>query len=109
MKITDPTAQAHADAGPTEFAAKRRASRFSGTLRGRLLAAVVAAGDLGLTVNEALEGLNLPERKRFSVAPRFPELVREGYVAKSDQVREDHVAYVATAAGIAWAETEAAA
>jgi hypothetical protein len=109
MTVEIQTAQAHHGAGETERAAQRRASKFAGTLRGRLLAAVAAAGDVGLTVPEALEGLNLPERRRYSVAPRFPELVREGYVRKSAQVREDHVAYVATAAGIEWAETEAAA
>jgi hypothetical protein len=109
MSVQIPTAQAHADAGPSELAAKRRASRFAGTLRGRILAAVVAAGDMGLTVPEALEGLNLPERKRYSVAPRFPELVHDGYVTKSAQVRESHAAYVATEAGTAWARTERAA
>jgi hypothetical protein len=106
---TAPTAQAHHGAGPTELAARRRASRFSGTLRGRVLAAVVAAGDLGLTVPEALEGLNLPERRRYSLAPRFPELVREGYVVKSTTSRDGCAAYVATDAGIAWAETAVAA
>jgi hypothetical protein len=106
---TTPTAQAHADAGPTELAARRRASRMAGTLRGRVLAAVAAAGDMGLTIAEVLEGLNLPERKRYSAAPRLSELVREGYVEKSDMVREDCVAYVATAAGLAWAEREVAA
>jgi hypothetical protein len=108
VTVQIPTAQAHADAGPTELAARRRASRFAGTLRGRLLAAVVAAGDMGLTVPEALEGLNLPERRRYSVAPRFPELVRDGYVTKSLFVRDGFAAYVATDAGHAWAASAAA-
>jgi hypothetical protein len=107
MKVTTPTAQAHADAGPTELAAKRRASRMAGTLRGRALAAVVAAGDDGLTVTEALSVLWLPDRRRYSLAPRFSELLREGFVVKGE-VREDCVAYVATAAGLAWAEDVAA-
>lgn len=101
---TSPGAQAHHNAGPTELSARRRIAPRAGHLRGRVLAAVVAAGDLGLTVDEALEGLNLPERRRFSVAPRFSELLREGYVEKSTLVRDKHVAYVATAAGRAWAE-----
>lgn len=108
MKPTSPAAQAHADAGPSELAAKRRASRFAGTLRGRALAAVVAAGDKGLTITEALTALWLPDRRRYSLAPRFSELLREGYVTKGE-VREDCVAYVATAAGRAWAEQEVAA
>jgi hypothetical protein len=107
MTATSPIAQAHADAGPTEQAARQRASRFAGTLRGRALAAVAAAGDRGLTVLEALDALGLPERRRYSLAPRFPELVREGYVTKG-AVREDCTAYVATAAGRSWAEGRAA-
>jgi hypothetical protein len=103
------TAQAHRNAGPTELDARRRASRMAGTLRGRVLAAVAAAGDMGLTVAEAMEGLNLPERKRYSVAPRFSELIHEGYVMKTAVVRENHAVYVATAAGLAWAESEVAA
>ena len=108
MNVTSPQAQAHADAGPTELAARRRASHVSGTLRGRALAAVAAAGDDGLTVSEALDALGLPERRRYSLAPRFPELLREGYVTKG-AVREDCVAYVCTSAGHAWAEGQAAA
>lgn len=101
-----PKAQAHADAGPTELAARRRASRMAGSLRGQALAAIVAAGDFGLTVEEALEALRLPERRRFSLAPRFPELVRDGYAEKSDLVRANHVAYVATEAGRSWVARE---
>ena len=108
MDPTTPVAQAHADAGPTELAARQRASRFAGTLRGRALAAVAAAGDQGLTVSEALDVLGLPERKRYSLAPRFPELLREGYVTKG-AVREDAVSYVATEAGRAWAQGRVAA
>lgn len=109
MNPTDPTAQSHADAGPTELSARQRIAPRAGHLRGRVLAAVVAAGDLGLTVDEAMEGLNLPERRRFSVAPRFSELLREGYVEKSTLVRDKHVAYVSTATGRAWAERSVAA
>ena len=108
MNPTAPVAQAHADAGPTELAARRRAQNFAGSLRGRALVAVAAAGDKGLTVSEALDALGLPERKRYSLAPRFPELLREGYVTKG-AVREDCVAYVATAAGRAWVEGSCAA
>lgn len=99
MKITEPTAAAHINAGPSERAAQRRAARMAGSLRSRVLAAVVVAGEHGLTVDEALEGLDLPERKRFSVAPRFSELLREGLVEKSPQVRDGFQAYVATEAG----------
>lgn len=107
MNPTTPTAQAHADAGTTERAAQKRASLFAGSLRGRALAAITAAGDRGLTVVEALDALGLPERRRYSLAPRLPELLREGYVRKGE-VRDDCIAYVATAAGRAWAEDVAA-
>lgn len=99
MKITEPKAAAHINAGPSERAAQRRAARMAGSLRSRVLAAVVVAGELGLTLEEALEGLDLPERKRYSVAPRLSELLNEGLVEKSPQVREGFVAYTATEAG----------
>jgi hypothetical protein len=105
---TSPIAQAHADAGPTELAAQRRASVMAGSLRGRALAAIVEAGDRGLTVVEALAALHLPERKRYSAAPRLSELERLGYVRKGE-VRDDCVSYVSTAAGRAWASEERAA
>ncbi len=107
MNPLAPVAQAHANAGPTELAAAARASIRAGSLRGKALLSVVASGDRGLTVPEALEALRLPERRRYSLAPRFPELLHEGYVRKGE-VREDHVAYVATEAGRAWAAREAA-
>lgn len=103
--MTAPTAsvaQAHRTAGHTERAAQAKAARMAGTLRGRLLAALVDAGDDGLTVLEALDVLGLPERKRYSAAPRFPELVREGYAVKTTTVRDECCAYRATAAGRAW-------
>lgn len=102
------TAQAHRGAERTELAAQARASVTAGTLRARALAAVVAAGDRGLTVLEALDVLGLPERKRWSLAPRLPELVREGYAVKSDRVADGCAAYVSTAAGRAWVEQVAA-
>lgn len=108
MNPTAPTAQAHADAGPTETAAQRRASIMAGSLRGRALTAIVNAGDRGLTVAEALDALQLPERKRYSLAPRLSELLREGYVRHGD-VRGDYAAYVATDTGRTWARSEAAA
>jgi hypothetical protein len=107
MKVNTPTAQAHANADSTELAAQLRASRMAGTLRVRALAAIVEAGDDGLTVMELLSALWLPDRRRYSLAPRLSELLREGYVVKGE-VREDCVAYVATAAGRAWAEDAAA-
>jgi hypothetical protein len=107
MNVTDTTAQAHAGAESTELAAQRRASRMAGSLRARALAAIVEAGDDGLTVTELLSALWLPDRRRYSLAPRLSELLREGYVVKGE-VREDCVAYVATAAGYAWAEQVAA-
>lgn len=108
MNPTAPSAQSHADAGPSERAAQQRASIFAGPLRSRALLAIVYAGDRGLTVLEALDVLRLPERKRYSLAPRLPELLREGYVRKGD-VRDDCCAYIATAAGRAWAASECAA
>lgn len=92
-------AQAHRDAGPSELAAKKRASRFAGSLRGRALAAIVAAGDDGLTVLEALDVLGLPERRRYSLAPRLSELLDDGRVEKGE-IRDECVAYVATEAGV---------
>ena len=96
-------AQAHADAGGTETAARDRIAPKAGKLRGRLLAAVVEAGDDGLTIWEALDALDLPERRRYSLAPRFPELVRDGYLTKTSMVRDDCAAYVATDLGREWA------
>ena len=100
------TAQAHRGAVGTELVAQARASVTAGTLRARLLSALVGAGDRGLTVWEALDVLGLPERKRWSVAPRFPELVRGGFAVKSDRVADGCAAYAVTEAGRAWAEAQ---
>lgn len=108
MNPTAAIAQAHRDAGSTEVDAQRRASRFAGTLRGRLLAALVDAGPRGLTVLEALDVLELPERKRYSLAPRFPELVREGWAVKTDAAFDGCAIYAATDAGAAWVARAAA-
>jgi hypothetical protein len=100
MNPTAATAQAHHGAGPTEIAAARTARKFSGTLRGRVL----AAGDMGLTALEVTHTLGYGIEKLYSCAPRLPELEREGYVRKG-ATRNDRVSYVATDAGLTWAET----
>jgi hypothetical protein len=98
------TAQAHADAGPTELAAQRRASRFAGTLRGRVLQLIVEAGDQGLTAKEAyplyVDRHGEPAGGYNSIAPRLSELKkRYGLADDTGPVRDKSRAYVATAAG----------
>lgn len=102
------TAQAHADATGTELAAQRKASRFAGTLRGKVLAVAAERGDNGVTVLEAVEALGIDECRRYSIAPRLPELVRLGYLTKTSNSRADCAVCVATGAGIAWAAGVAA-
>ena len=92
------SAAAHVDAGRSERAAQRRASRFAETLEGRVLAAVVAAGDEGLTAREAREALGLPVERHYSVAPRLSALKRKKLVAPTRIVRDHFQAYVATPA-----------
>lgn len=111
--ITDPTAQAHADAGPTELAARNRIAPKAGQLRGRVLRLVVLCGEhRGLTATEAyatyVELWGEPKGGLYSLAPRLSELEREGYVIKGE-TRDARAAYVATAAGRAWVEREVAA
>ena len=108
MDPTSNVAQAHAEPTPTEQAAQRRIAPHAGKLRGRVLAAVAAAGEDGLTALEVTQVLGYGIEKLYSCAPRLPELERDGYVRKGP-VRDDRVAYVATAAGHAWAEREVAA
>ena len=97
-------AQAHADAGPTERAARTRAAIRAGSLRGRALVAIAEAGDRGLTIEEAMRVLGIPERRRYGLAPRLSELVHDGYATASRElVRGRSMAYVATAEGDAWA------
>jgi hypothetical protein len=98
-------AQAHADAGGTERAARDRIAPKAGQLRGRVLAAVAAAGNEGLTAVEATEALGYNMAQLYSVAPRFAELIRQGYVLVGGR-RGDRQFYVATAAGSAWAESQ---
>ena len=108
MSVQIPTAQAHAAAGSSERAAQRRIAPVAGNLRGRVLAAVAAAGDDGLTAVEATEALHYNMAQLYSVAPRFAELIRDGYVRVGGR-RGDRQFYVATDAGIAWARTAVAA
>lgn len=100
---TASTAQAHRDASPTELAAKRRAARFAGTLRGRLLHLIADAGDAGLTATEAFDLYvavhGEPSGGLYSLAPRASELERAGYVSK-EWVRDRRAAYVITAEGV---------
>ena len=108
MSVQIPTAQAHADAGSSERAAQRRIAPVAGHLRGRVLAAVAKAGDDGLTAVEATEALHMNMAQLYSVAPRFAELIRDGYVRVGGR-RGDRQFYVATSAGLAWAQSEVAA
>lgn len=93
------TAPVHTEAGPSELAAAKRAARFAKTLEGRVLAAVIAAGDQGLTAKEARESLGLPVERHYSVAPRLSALKAKELVQPTDMVRDHYQAYVATAAG----------
>ena len=100
--LHSPTAQAHADASDTEKAAQRRAARFAGTLRGRLLQLIADAGEAGLTATEAfdiyVDIYGEPRGGLYSLAPRASELERAGYVTKG-WVRDSRAAYVITAEG----------
>lgn len=102
-------AQAHGGAGETEREARDRIAPRAGTLRGRVLAAVVASAD-GLTALEAWRllvgdsGLGL-----YSIAPRLSELESDGYVHVTGSRREREDAprrqvYAATRDGQAWAQ-----
>ncbi len=113
MIPAQPTAQAHADAGPTEAAAAQRAASLAGKLRPRVLGLVIDAGDAGLTATEAHELYAAiygePRGGLYSISPRLSELERSGWVVKGQHVREHRASYVATAAAHAWAESEVAA
>jgi len=99
--------QAHRDAGETETAARDRIAPKVGQLKARVLHALTEAGEQGLTATEATEAIGYTLDRLYSVAPRLPELVRGGYAAVTAR-RGDRQVYVATAAGIAWAEQVAA-
>lgn len=93
------TAPVHADATRTEKAAARRAARFAATLEGRVLAAVVQAGEDGLTADEARQALGLPVERHYSVAPRLSAMKRKGWVEATGHARDNYGVYVATTAG----------
>ena len=105
--ITAKTAQAHRDAGETETEARDRVAPIAGKLRGDVLAAVVKAGPMGLTALEATIMLDRDARRLYSYAPRFAELVRDGYLMVGGR-RGRRQFYVATDAGLAWAAEVAA-
>lgn len=102
-----PAAQAHTSAGPTELAARRRIAPVAGKLRGRVLFMLAQFGDEGLTATEATTALGYDLDRLYSVAPRLPELVKDGYAAVAGR-RGDRQVYVATTAGLAWASEVAA-
>lgn len=90
----------HEDATATEKAAAKRAAKWAETLEAKVLAAVVHAGDEGLTAKEAREQLGLPVEKHYSVAPRLSAMRKhKGLVELTGQSRDDHQAYRATPAG----------
>jgi DNA-binding PadR family transcriptional regulator len=100
-------APAHADAGPSERAAARRASRWVDSLEALVLGALCHAEETGLTVHEALRVLGMPERKRYSVAPRLSVLYRHrGWAEPTGEERDDCQVYRVTEAGLAHARTE---
>lgn len=107
MNPTSPQAQAHHAAGSSERAAQRRIAPVAGNIRGRVLLAVVAAGDDGLTAVEATEALHYNMAQLYSVAPRFAELIRDGYVRVGGR-RGDRQFYVATEVAHEWATERAA-
>ena len=88
------SAPVHADAGASEQAAARRAARFAASLEGRVLDAVIAAGEDGLTALEARLVLGLPVEKQYSVSPRLSALKKKGLVRPTATVRDGYQAYV---------------
>lgn len=96
MTATVPT---HATATPTEAAASRRASTWASSLEARVLAAVVAAGDDGLTAQEARIALGMPVEKLYSVSPRLSAMKRKGWVEPTGTARDNFQAYRATDVG----------
>jgi len=107
MSVEIQTAQAHHGAGETETAARDRVAPVAGKLRAQVLMLVADAGEAGLTATEAYELYVVLHGERrgglYSLAPRLSELERQGWVYKGS-VRDDRAAYVATPAGLAWAE-----
>jgi hypothetical protein len=107
-EVTALRAQAHANATPTERAARERVAPVAGKLRGDALLAIVRFGEHGLTVSEALGVLGLPERRRYSLAPRFTELKQDGYVVDHHApARSGGATFTATEKGRAWAQERA--
>ena len=93
------TAPTHADPTRTEADAARRVGRYAATLEARVLAAVVQAGEAGLTAQEAREALGFPIERQYSVSPRLSALKKKGLVEPTDRARDHFMVYVATAAG----------
>lgn len=75
----------HREATDTEAAAATKVAPRSGTLRRRVLDAIAAAGDFGLTDWQIHETLGC---RLYSAAPRRGELVRDGWVQDSGRRRE---------------------
>ena len=100
------TAPTHADPTRTEAAAAKRVGRYAATLEARVLAAVVQAGEAGLTAQEAREALGFPIERHYSVAPRLSALKKKGLVEPTDIVRDHFAAYTATPAGRAQVEPQ---
>lgn len=92
-------APTHRQATATEAAASRRASRWVESLEARVLSAVVTAGDVGLTAQEARVALGMPVEKLYSVAPRLSAMKRKGWVEPTGSARDHFQAYRATDAG----------
>jgi hypothetical protein len=92
------TVPVHRDATVTERAAARRASCWADSLEALVLAAVIAAGDQGLTALEAREALGLPVERHYSVAPRLSALKRKKLIEPTFTARDNYMAYRAATA-----------
>lgn len=112
-------AQAHNGAGTAEGEARDRMAPKVGTIRGRVLQMVVAAGDRGMTALETVDAYGVGRLRRYSIAPRLSELVFEGYLVDSGRTRREtteegveiigaprQIVYIATDLGRAWAEAQ---
>ncbi|NUS55862.1 MAG: hypothetical protein HOV66_13550, partial [Streptomycetaceae bacterium] len=75
-------------------------------IRGRVLR-LVAARPAGMTATEAFDAYEQAHGELFgglySVAPRLSELLKGGFVRRGE-TRGRRVAYVVTAAGLAWVQ-----
>ena len=96
--LFDKPAPAHVDAGPTERAASKRATRRVGTLRDRVYRWIKAAGDEGMTTKEARARFAREELRDdgYSIPSRFTELRVAGLIVAHGLERDGALVYTAT-------------